>query len=81
MCSSDLGVIEKFGDLKRVPPRVVPAPERVDVYKTCGPMDFGFDEEMALEESKRCLQCDLRCEIAPQKFWNDYVPEEEVAKA
>lgn len=76
-----IGVIEKFGDLKRVPPRVVPAPERVDAYKTCGSMDCGFDEEMALEESRRCLQCDLRCEIAPQKFWNDYVPEEEVEKA
>ena len=24
-------------------------------------------------ETGRCLQCDLRLQLAPQKFWNDYV--------
>lgn len=70
-----LDVIEGFGDKKRVEPDVVPAPERVRGYKE-GPMDRGFDEAMALCEAQRCLQCDLRCELTPQKFWNDYVPGE-----
>ncbi len=69
-----IGVIEKFGDMQRIQPRVVPVPQRVQNYHTCGPMDQGFDETMAKEEAKRCLQCDLRCEIAPQRFWSDYVP-------
>lgn len=68
-----IGVIEHFGEKERVQPRVVPVPERVVSYSSCGPMDMGFDEEMAKCEASRCLQCDLRCELAPQKFWSDYV--------
>ncbi|MCR5526027.1 MAG: FAD-dependent oxidoreductase [Lachnospiraceae bacterium] len=67
-----LGKVENFGDKERTAPRVVPAPKRVAEYKTAGPMDYGFDEEMARCEASRCLQCDLRCDLAPQKFWNDY---------
>lgn len=67
-----LGKIENFGDLPRTGPRVVPAPERVTGWQGCGPMDQGFDEPLARQEAKRCLQCDLRCDLAPQKFWNDY---------
>ena len=73
-----IGVIEQFGDKERVQPRVVPVPERVADYRTCGPMDQGFDREMAECEASRCLQCDLRCELAPQKFWSDYLPDKEV---
>ncbi len=69
-----IGVAEHFGDKERVQPRVVPVPERVTNYSTCGPMDLGFDGEMAACEAARCLQCDLRCELAPQKFWSDYMP-------
>lgn len=72
-----IGVIEDFGNKKRMEPRVVPVPERIENYKECGPMDQGFDEEMSRYEASRCLQCDLRCELSPQKFWNDYVPGEE----
>ncbi|MDE7311263.1 MAG: FAD-dependent oxidoreductase [Eubacterium sp.] len=77
-----IGVIEHFGDKERVKPRVVPVPQRVTQYRTCGPMDQGFDKEMATCEASRCLQCDLRCELAPQKFWSDYVsePGKEVGK-
>ncbi len=67
-----IGKIEGFGDLPRTAPRVVPVPERVKDYESCGPMDQGFDEALARCEATRCLQCDLRCDIAPQKFWNDY---------
>jgi NADPH-dependent glutamate synthase beta subunit-like oxidoreductase/ferredoxin/NAD-dependent dihydropyrimidine dehydrogenase PreA subunit len=32
-----------------------------------------FDENTAHCETERCLQCDLRLHLAPQRFWNDYV--------
>ncbi len=67
-----IGVIEDFGELKRTAPRVVPVPERVRDWQTCGPMDLGFDDTLASCEAARCLQCDLRCDLKPQKFWNDY---------
>lgn len=69
-----IGVIDQFGNLKREEPRVIPVPERVINYQSCGVMDQGFDEQAAHREASRCLQCDLRCELTPQKFWNDYVP-------
>jgi NADPH-dependent 2,4-dienoyl-CoA reductase/sulfur reductase-like enzyme len=31
-----------------------------------------FDENTAHCETERCLQCDLRLHLAPQKFWSDY---------
>jgi NADPH-dependent glutamate synthase beta subunit-like oxidoreductase/succinate dehydrogenase/fumarate reductase-like Fe-S protein len=31
-----------------------------------------FDEYAAHCEAERCLQCDLRLHLAPQKFWSDY---------
>jgi NADPH-dependent glutamate synthase beta subunit-like oxidoreductase/ferredoxin len=31
-----------------------------------------MDEEKADDESKRCLQCDLRLKITPVKFWANY---------
>ena len=34
--------------------------------------DLGLNEETAHCEATRCLQCDLRLQLAPQKFWSDY---------
>jgi NADPH-dependent glutamate synthase beta subunit-like oxidoreductase len=31
-----------------------------------------FDENTAHCETERCLQCDLRLHLAPQRFWSDY---------
>jgi NADPH-dependent glutamate synthase beta subunit-like oxidoreductase len=31
-----------------------------------------LDEEAAVAESHRCLQCDLRLKMTPVKFWGDY---------
>jgi hypothetical protein len=31
-----------------------------------------MDEIMADQESKRCLQCDLRLKMTKVKFWGDY---------
>jgi NADPH-dependent glutamate synthase beta subunit-like oxidoreductase len=33
---------------------------------------FCFDKYAVHCEAERCLQCDLRLHLAPQKFWNDY---------
>lgn len=35
-------------------------------------LDACIDEEMALRESQRCLQCDLRTRITEKKFWGDF---------
>lgn len=73
-----IGKIEGFADKKRVAPRVVAADERVKNWKTCGPMDQGFDEEMAKCEAGRCLQCDLRLCISRPRTWGDFAKEAEV---
>ena len=31
-----------------------------------------LDEDTAVEEARRCLQCDLRLKITPVKFWGEY---------
>jgi NADPH-dependent glutamate synthase beta subunit-like oxidoreductase/ferredoxin len=31
-----------------------------------------LEEEEAMEESSRCLQCDLRLKLTPVKFWGDF---------
>ncbi len=67
-----IGKIAGFGGLQRVAARMVPAQMRVTDYQSCGPMDQGFDEAMAWQEAKRCLQCDLRCDISAPRFWSDY---------
>lgn len=73
-----IGKVEGFADKKRVEPRVVAADERVKNWKTCGPMDQGFDEEMAKCEAGRCLQCDLRLCISRPRTWGDFAKEAEV---
>ena len=37
------------------------------------PVSEGFTCDQASCETGRCLQCDLRLQLAPQRFWNDYV--------
>jgi formate dehydrogenase (NADP+) beta subunit len=32
----------------------------------------GYPDDCALEESERCLQCDMRLKIRPIRFWADY---------
>jgi len=68
-----IGKEEGFASRERVAPMV----DEVEARVTCfDAMDHGFCQEMALCEASRCLQCDLREKLAPQKFWSDYVPEE-----
>ncbi|MDL2294930.1 FAD-dependent oxidoreductase [Ruminococcaceae bacterium OttesenSCG-928-D13] len=64
-----IGAIDGFGALDRAEANVVPAEKRVCGFEL---MDLGYDEGQSLCEAGRCLQCDLRLQIAPQKFWSDY---------
>ena len=71
--ASRIGKVEGFAELKRNDPEVVAAELRCKNFDL---MDYGFDEATALCETGRCLQCDLRAKLAPQKFWSDYLPTE-----
>jgi NADPH-dependent glutamate synthase beta subunit-like oxidoreductase len=43
--------------------------EKNDLYTV---FDLGFDKNCVNTETERCLQCDLRLQLEPQKFWNNY---------
>lgn len=58
---------------KRTEPATTDSEARIKNFE---PMDLGFDCEAASCEADRCLQCDLRLQIAPQKFWSDYIAKE-----
>lgn len=64
-----IGNEEAFADRTRCHSRVLEPEKRCSSFEL---MDFGFDENTSGCEASRCLQCDLRAKIAPQKFWNDY---------
>lgn len=64
-----IGKIDDFDKISRQ------HPDMIDDDKRCPGFalnDFGFNEESAHCEAMRCLQCDLRLQLAPQKFWSDY---------
>lgn len=67
-----IGKEEGFSKKERVAPQIEAAAVRCHNFDL---MDHGFDAEMAGCEAGRCLQCDLRTQIAPQKFWSDYAEE------
>lgn len=64
-----LGREENFAFQHRRENACLPAEERLNSF--CE-IIHGLDEEAALEESKRCLQCDLRLKMTPVKFWGEY---------
>jgi len=64
-----LGREENFASQHRRENACLPAEERLNSF--CE-IIHGLDEEAALEESKRCLQCDLRLKMTPVKFWGEY---------
>jgi NADPH-dependent glutamate synthase beta subunit-like oxidoreductase/ferredoxin/NAD-dependent dihydropyrimidine dehydrogenase PreA subunit len=67
-----LGRDEEFAGRHRreIPSR--PVAPRLGGFGEVAP---GYDEEAALAESQRCLQCDLRFKISPVRFWADYTPQ------
>lgn len=66
----NIGQIGGFADVTRKETVVDEAMTRCHSFDL---MDHGLTAESASCEAGRCLQCDLRVKIAPQKFWNDYV--------
>lgn len=64
-----IGGNENHSGQMRVHTTVAPANLRI-----CGfdAMDMGYDDASGMCEAERCLQCDLRLQIAPQRFWSDF---------
>lgn len=60
-----LGRDEGFSELRRVKTLSLSLKDRAGNF---GRVDLGFEEAMALEEAKRCLQCDLRLHISSNPF-------------
>lgn len=75
--SPALGIIDGFAYMERMPACKVPAAQRVGNFDR---MDLNYGEEEAHCEARRCLQCDLRLKIAPQRFWTDYEAAKEVPR-
>lgn len=63
-----LGREEGFSARRRV------HPPRADETGMPGfvPAEECFTDRQGIEEARRCLQCDLRLDIEPQKFWGDF---------
>ena len=69
-CASPaIGQIPSFATLERNELSIRNADERKNDF---APISEGFSCDASHCESQRCLQCDLRLQIAPQKFWSDY---------
>ena len=64
-----LGPGKDFAAMTRCEERYLPPDERVQSF--CKVVE-DMDEQAAENESKRCLQCDLRLKIKPVKFWANY---------
>ena len=67
-----IGRRENFGSLPRRNGTVLPPEVRSNSFEV---MDLGLNDEDACYEAGRCLQCDLRLDIAPQRFWSSFVKE------
>lgn len=64
-----LGPDEKFARHDRCAKYCIGVEERLAGF--CS-LTQTLDELEAVEESSRCLQCDLRLKISPVRFWGDY---------
>jgi NADPH-dependent glutamate synthase beta subunit-like oxidoreductase len=64
-----LGRGDNFAYQHRCQVSLVPLQQRLD---SSSKVVHGYDEEAALKESLRCLQCDLRFKISAVKFWANY---------
>jgi formate dehydrogenase beta subunit len=64
-----LGYAEGFALMERCEASRISAAERTRNFRKVIQV---MDEEVAIGESERCLQCDLRLKITPVKFWGNY---------
>jgi NADPH-dependent glutamate synthase beta subunit-like oxidoreductase/ferredoxin/Pyruvate/2-oxoacid:ferredoxin oxidoreductase delta subunit len=65
------GVVDDCFAPKQVPDGYIGKTEGIAALERQQTQD-SFDEVMAHCETQRCLQCDLRLQLTPQKFWSDY---------
>lgn len=70
-----IGQVEGFGYLERAVPQVDGAETRSDNFRL---FDHGICNAEICGEASRCLQCDLRLEIAAPRLWNDFSESKEV---
>ena len=64
-----IGRMEDFAELKRQEPRTEPPSRRIQGFEEA---EHPFTCEQAMCEAGRCLQCDLRLQLARPKLWNEY---------
>ena len=64
-----LGCIEGFARMGRRDESQIPVEKRKGNFDK---VVEDMDEEAVLNESERCLQCDIRLKINPVKFWGNY---------
>jgi NADPH-dependent glutamate synthase beta subunit-like oxidoreductase len=64
-----LDIVDGFASLPRTAPKFQPPSERIRDFRT---VESCYSENEALSEAGRCLQCDLRLQIKPEKFWSSY---------
>jgi len=67
-----LGREEGFADRPRQLMPDLPVKQRISNFAK---IELGFDEAESTYEAKRCLQCDLRCEISPSPLPPEKQPE------
>lgn len=70
-----IGKIEGFSKLERKEEQFLPVEERCHDF---GQISSGICDSEICGEAERCLQCQLRFQIAPGRVWSDY--EQEVKK-
>ncbi len=64
-----IGQKEQFADCSRVKPEILSTEERRSKFNL---VNQGICSAKAGEEANRCLQCDLRLQIAEPKIWSDF---------
>ncbi len=64
-----LGRAEGFAELKRAADKRLSSDERSGDFR---PVALSFSADEAEDEAGRCLQCDLRLKMKPEKFWGSY---------
>lgn len=73
LASPYIGRCPGFAYRERQKPQVLPVEERICNFKTA---DAGIGRERVSCETGRCLQCDLRLQIAQPRLWGDYSGQE-----
>ena len=64
-----IGCVPGFGYQERTKPVIDGAAQRADHFQ---PYNHGICEADICREAGRCLQCDLRLQLAPSRRWSDF---------